>query len=167
VLRLYLVPVGGGMPEPLPVPRVGHATFDGAAKRIAYTPFRDAFRTWKRYRGGRTTPLWVYDRATHAVEVVPHVNASDTFPCWIGEDVYFASDRPGADGVVQMNVWRYRPGGEEGAGQDAKGGQDGQVEQITRFVDFGVQSMSAGAGVLVFSLAGSLRTYDPATKRFQ
>ncbi|MDJ0976532.1 MAG: PDZ domain-containing protein [Planctomycetota bacterium] len=147
--QLYHVDVAGGVPARLPLPKVGHAAWNDAGDRIAYTPIWDAFRTWKRYRGGRTPPVWIYDPKTHDVEVVPHVNASDTFPCWVGKDVYFASDRTG-----QMNIFRYRPGSK-------------QVEQITRFKDIGVRNMTSGAGVLAFTVAGSIRIYDPATKRFQ
>ena len=55
--------------------------------KIAYTPTRDAFSSWKRYRGGRTTPIWIFDVKTQDVEVVPHVNASDSFPTWLNGQV--------------------------------------------------------------------------------
>jgi tricorn protease len=55
--RLYLVGLSGTMPEALPIPSVGQASMGAGAGKIAYTPVPDAFRTWKRYRGGRTTPV--------------------------------------------------------------------------------------------------------------
>ena len=119
------------------------------------TPWRDAFRSWKRYRGGRVPPVWIYDPKTHDVEQIPHGVASDTFPCWVGDDVYFASDRKGADGVVQMNIWRYTPGSKKAP------------EQITKFDDFGIRNMTAGAGVLAFTMGGAIRIYDPKRKAFE
>jgi len=153
--RLFLASLDGGTPEMLAVPRAAHASYNAAGDRLAYTPWSDAFRTWKRYRGGRVPPVWIYDPKTHDVEQVPHGVASDTFPCWLGKDVYFASDRPSKDGTLQMNVWRYTPGSKEAP------------EQITRFTDFGVHGMSAGGGVLAFTVAGSIRVYDPKDKSFR
>ncbi len=155
VRRLFLASLDGGMPEALAIPRAGHATYNASGNRIAYTPWSDAFRSWKRYRGGRVPPVWIYDPATHDVEQVPHGVASDTFPCWVGDDVYFASDRDSGGGNLQMNIWRYRPGSKKAP------------EQITDFTDFGVRNMSAGGGVLAFTVAGAIRLYDPATKSFQ
>ncbi len=134
--------------EPLPLPRVGRAAFDTTGKRIAYAPIRDAFRTWKRYRGGQTSPMWIYDTETHEVEVVPHENASDTMPCWIGDELYFASDR--AD---QMNAYRYNA--------EAK-----SVEALTEFTrdGFGVRTMTAGPDGLVFTRGGAIHILDPKTK---
>ncbi|MEM7306576.1 MAG: PDZ domain-containing protein [Planctomycetota bacterium] len=145
VSKLFLAKLGGGMPTELDVPKVAHASFDDDASHLAYTPVRDAFRSWKRYRGGRTPSIWVYDVVSHEVEVVPHQNATDTFPCWAGGAVYFASDR---DGV--MNVYRYAPGG-------------GEVEQLTRFTDFDVRNLNAGGGAVVFEQGGALHLLDPAT----
>ncbi|MEW6072866.1 MAG: hypothetical protein AB1726_09790, partial [Planctomycetota bacterium] len=143
VAKAFVAPLDGTPPAALELPKVSRAAFDADASHIAYTPIGDAFATWKRYRGGRTTPVWIFDRASREVEVVPHENASDTFPCWLGGDVYFASDR---DGV--MNLYRYRPGG-------------GDVEQITRYTDFHVRSMSAGGGAVAFEQAGRIHLYHP------
>jgi len=153
--RLYRVSLDGGTPERLAIPSVGHAAYNAAGNRIAYTPYSDAFQSWKRYRGGRIPPVWIYDPKTHDVEQVPHTRASDTFPCWLGQDVYFASDRAGKDGVVQMNVWRYRPGSKQAP------------QQVTFFTDYGVRNMSSGGGVLAFTVAGSIRLYDPKNGSFR
>jgi tricorn protease len=144
--RLYLVSIDGGPEELLEVPKAFRASFSADANRIAYTPVPDAFRTWKRYRGGRTTPVWIFDRSTKEVEEVPHVIASDTFPCWLEGEVYFASDR---DGV--MNVWKFRPGTKE-------------ATKVTEFRDFGVRNMSAGGGAIAFERGGAIHLYDPKKK---
>lgn len=144
--RLYEAPLSGGPPVGLPIPRVSRAAYGPAAKRIAYTPIRDAFRSWKRYRGGRTTPLWIYDTTSHEVEVVPHARASDTFPCWLGETLYFASDRD-----LVMNVYRFTPG-------------QAAPEQLTHFRAFDVRNMSSGGGLVVFEQAGALHLLDPKGK---
>ena len=143
--RLYTVPIEGGFPKALPLPRANHATYGPGAKTIAYTPIGDAFGTWKRYRGGRIPPVWIYDVKTHDVEVVPHVNASDTMPRYLGEDVYFLSDR-----TEQMNLFRYRP-------------QTKKLEQLTNFGrdGFGIRTMSTGGGVVIYSRGGALYVYDP------
>ncbi len=144
VERAFLVSADGGNPEPLPMPKVARARLSGDGTHVAYTPIRDAFRTWKRYRGGQTTPIWIFDLSTFATEQIPHENASDTFPCWVGADVYFMSDRDG-----HMNLWRFTPGGSA-------------PQQLTRFTDFDVRSVSSGAGVVVFEQAGAIHVWDPA-----
>ncbi|MFT5463262.1 MAG: tricorn protease [Planctomycetota bacterium] len=152
VSRLYEVALDsakyGGTPTELELPRVMHASFNADATKFVYTPVEDAFRSWKRYRGGRVTPVWIYDRATQGVEVVPHANASDTFPGWLDGVVYFASDRDGS-----MDLYRYSPG--EGPSLDS-------VEQITFFDDYDVRNMDVGSGVVVFEQAGAIHVYDPA-----
>ncbi|MEM7247453.1 MAG: PDZ domain-containing protein [Acidobacteriota bacterium] len=145
--ELFQVGLDESMPTKLELPKVAHASLNDAATHFAYTPLGDAFGTWKRYRGGRTTPVWIFDRSTHEVEEIPHVNASDTFPCWLDGDVYFASDR---DGV--MNLYRFRPGAR-------------QPEQLTDYDDFHVRAMDCGGGAVVFEQAGRLHVYEPAAGR--
>ena len=145
--QAFLVDLAGGTPVQHPLPKVFHAAYDETGARLAYTPLVDAFRSWKRYRGGRVPPVWILDAETFEVEEVPHGVASDTFPCWLDGTVYFASDRDG-----HMNVWRYVPG-------------SGEVEQVTRFEDYDVRNMDAGGGVLAFEQAGAIHLYDPRTER--
>lgn len=152
IQRLYRVPRAGGLPEPLPVPRVAHAALNAAGTHLAYTPYFDAFRTWKRYRGGRVARIWILELETLEVEEVPHAGANDSFPAWLGDTLYFASDRGAARGQGQMDLWRYRPG-------------SGKPERVLTFEEFGIRTLSSGAGVLVYERAGALWVYDPATRR--
>lgn len=146
VSRLFLVDAeGGGYPTPLPPPKANHASFDADAKRLAYTPFRDNFRSWKRYRGGTTPPVWIFDLRTFEVEEIPHERATDTFPQWVDGAVYFASDR-GEE--RRLNLYRYRPG-------------SGRVERLTDFRDFDLRNMDAGGGLLVLEQGGALHVFDP------
>ena len=147
--KLYLASLAGGTPVALELPKANHASLDADASHFVYTPVRDAFATWKRYRGGRTSPVWIFDRTTYEVEEIPHVNATDTFPRWIDGTVYFASDR---DGV--MNLFRYVPGSNE-------------VTQLTRYTDFHIRGIDSGAGVLAFEQGGRIHVYDPATEEIE
>ncbi len=146
VERLYLVSAEGGVPEPLPIPTAGRASIDGASGKLAYTPYPDAFRTWKRYRGGRTTPIWIFDPASKEIEVVPHDVGSDSFPTWFGGSVYFASDRAGT-----MNLYRWTPGAKD-------------VEKLSDYKDFDVRHVNAGGGVVCYEQGGAIHLFDPATK---
>jgi tricorn protease len=145
--QAFRVGLEGGTPTAYALPKVHHAALDDDASHFAYTPIADAFGTWKRYRGGRLATIWIFDRATQEVEVVPHVKASDTLPSWLGPDIYFASDR---DGV--MNLFRFTPGGRA-------------VEQLTHFTDFHIRSLDAAHGAVVFEQAGALHLYDPRQER--
>ncbi len=141
--RLFTVERTGGWPVPLPMPHAERGSLSPDGSKVAYTPFRDAFSTWKRYRGGRTVPVWVFDLATHETFEVPHENASDSFPVWSGDTLYFLSDRAGT-----MNVFAADLGG--------------AVRQVTTHDDMDVRSLAAGGGFLVYEQAGRLHELDAA-----
>ncbi len=141
--HLFLVDVDGGPERALPVPRVYHATYAADGAHIAYTVIADAFRTWKRYRGGTMGPIWILDLKTLDVEEVPHERASDTFPCFAGDSLFFASDRD-----LHMNVWRYA--------RDTK-----KVTQVTHFTDYDVRNMTSDGSSVVFEQGGRLHLLDP------
>ncbi len=106
---LFTMDASGGHPEPFPMHKAFRGSLSPDGKTLAYTPIRDAFRTWKRYRGGQTTPIWLVDLGDYSHVEIPHENASDTSPLWMGNDVYFLSDRSEV-----MSIFRYRLGEREG-----------------------------------------------------
>ncbi|RPJ46879.1 MAG: protease, partial [Chloroflexi bacterium] len=151
--QLFTVALEGGLPQKLPMPMADRGAFSADGKRLAYTPYYEAFWSWKRYRGGMTVPIWVMDMETHAYVEIPHENASDTFPCWLDGapdkpgDVYFLSDRNGV-----MNVFRW----DEPANT---------VAQLTFHEDFDARSLTAGPGGLAYEQGGRLHIYDPALNK--
>ena len=93
--RLFTVPLTGGLPQELPLLRAVQGSFSADGKRLAYVPVNQWQPAWKRYRGGQTTPVWIADLADSGIEAVPRTNSNDSCPAWLGDRVYFLSDRNG------------------------------------------------------------------------
>lgn len=145
--RLMTIPVAGGHPELLAMQKAFHGAFSPGGRQVAYTPIRDAFTLWKRYRGGQTTPIWLVDLQTYAHVEIPHQNASDTYPVWLGGSIYFLSDRNDV-----MSVYRYDVG-------------RAAVEPVVDNGDTDIDSLSGGSGHLVYASAGYVYDYDLTAKR--
>ena len=99
-MRLWTIDTEGGFPEPLPLPRAFSSAYSPDARRLAYEEFSTAFipdwyekSMWRHYRGGRTHPIRVMNLADYSVEKLPWQNSNDTAPMWIGNTIYFLSDR--------------------------------------------------------------------------
>ena len=128
--RLFVVSTQGGLPTPLPMPESGAGDLSPDGTRVVYSPlFRD-FRTWKRYEGGWAQELYVFDRETHDVEQVTDHPRADRDPMWIGNTIYFTSDREGTlnlygfdlgtRAVTQLTtgrMWDVRWPGDDGVNQ--------------------------------------------------
>src|SRR3984893_18142077 len=69
--RLYTVPVEGGWPEVLPMWRAEAAWFSPDGSRIAYVPNLRWQTSWKRYKGGQTTPIYIVQLSDLKLERVP------------------------------------------------------------------------------------------------
>ena len=146
--QLFTVPVGGGNDTPLPIPNADRASYSPDGRRIAYNPLGAAYKQWKRYRGGQVSRVWVYDVATHAIEKVPQPKgrSNDAAPMWLGETVYFLSDRDG-----EFNLYSWDPRGKT-------------VSRLTTHSDFPVVNASAGGGAVVYEQAGYVHVYDPKAR---
>ncbi|MCG8608251.1 protease, partial [bacterium] len=141
--RLYNVSKEGGFPDALPMPMADRGSFSGNGSRIAYTPIGEAFRTWKRYRGGRVSPIWLFDLKTYEVEEIAHENANTARPVWSGDQVYFLSDRNHT-----MNIFTYDTNTK-------------QVQQVTHHDDFDVKSLAAKGDLLVYEQGGRIHLFSP------
>jgi len=147
--QLFTVPVTGGAVTKLPIPHGVKAAFSPDGKKIVYLPIAEAFREWKNYRGGTASRLMIFDFATNATEQIPQpvTRCNDTDPMWIGDRVYFLSDRNG-----EFNLFSY----------DTK---SKQVSQLTSFSDFPIIDATAGDGKVTFEQAGYIHVFDPASQK--
>jgi tricorn protease len=93
--ELFTVPASGGFETKLPLPSGVEGAFSPDGKSIAYLPTERRFQVWKRYRGGTTTKIWIADLATSRIQRVPRANSNDFNPMWIGDKLFFLSDRNG------------------------------------------------------------------------
>src|SRR5215467_14060008 len=98
--RLWTIGLEGGLPEPMPMPRAFSGAYSPDGRRFAYEEFSTAFipewyesSQWRHYRGGRTHPIQIMTLADCSVEKLPWSNSNDTDPMWVGDTVYFLSDR--------------------------------------------------------------------------
>ncbi len=144
--HLFRLPLEGGLPEQFDIPYVYRAAVSPDGGRIAYNPLADAFTQWKNYRGGRVSTILIRAGAGKP-EMIPQPEgrANDAGPMWIGDTVYFRSDRNG-----EFNLFAY----------DTK---TKQVRQLTDHKEFPVLEASAGAGKIIYEQAGRLHIFDPAT----
>ncbi len=143
--RLYTVGREGGYPEELPLPSGLSASFSPDGKRLAYVPTLQWQRGWKRYRGGQTTPVWLVDLSDLKVEKVPRENSNDSNPIWVGDKVYFLSDR---NGPVSLFVY------------DIK---SKKVDPVVANEGLDLKAASAGPGAIAYEQFGTLHLFDLAS----
>ena len=144
--RLYTMPVeGGGLPEELPLPMAEEGAYSGDGSHLAYLPLARAFLVWKHYRGGRTTPVWIADLADSSIVKVPRENSNDFSPMWVGNRIYFLSDRNGP-----ITLFAYDTGTR-------------RVTEVVHNTGFDMKNASAGPGAIVYEQFGGIYLYDLKT----
>lgn len=142
--QLYTVSIDGGAEDRLPIPNAYQATYSPDGKRIAYNALPPAFLQWKHYRGGRNSVISLFTSGSNTVEKIPQPasRSNDIDAMWVGDVVYFRSDRDG-----EFNLYAY----------DTK---TKQVRALTKYADFPVLGAAAGGGKIVFEQAGWLHVMD-------
>ena len=143
--QLFTVPVKGGLEQPLEIPNAFKAAYSPDGSRLAYNPLYEAFTQWKHYRGGTHSVISLYKFSDHSVEKIPQpaTRCNDVDPMWIGDAVFFRSDRNG-----EFNIFSY----------DLK---SKAVKQLTSHNDFPVLAAKDGAGQIIYEQAGYLHLFDP------
>jgi tricorn protease len=141
--RLYTVAVEGGVPEILPMWRGEDGGYSPDGTRFAYVPNLRWQESWKRYRGGQTTPVYIVTLSDLSLEKLPRENSNDFSPVWMDDTVYFLSDRNGA-----VTLFAY----------DTK---TKSVKQAVENKGLDLKSLSAGPDALVYEQFGGIYVYDP------
>ena len=142
VPRFYTVPVAGGTETALPLPRANQGKLSPDGSKIAYRMPTSWDEERRNYRGGQNKPIWIVDLKSFALDSTPFAGTKEMDPVWVGDAVYFLSDR---DGV--SNVWAFDT-------------RTRALKQVTKFTDFDVKSVDAAGSTVVFEQAGYIHELD-------
>ena len=134
--KLYTVNQEGGLPEVIPLPEGGFCSYSPDGKRLAYNRVMREFRTWKYYKGGMADDVWIYDPAQKKVENITNNEAQDIFPMWIGDEIYYLSDRDRT-----MNLFVYHTKTKE-------------TKKVTNFTEYDIKFPSCHGDWIVFENGG-------------
>ena len=141
--RFWTVPAEGGVEGPMVLPRGYQGKISADGSHIAYRMNNSWDDERRNYRGGQNRPIWIVDLNSYDLVSPPWTDSKDIDPVWVGDVVFFISDR---DGVA--NVWSF----------DSR---SKKLAQVTKFTDFDVKTMDSGAGAIVFEQAGYVHELDP------
>ena len=151
VRKFFLVNKAGGLPEPLNVPYGELASFSPDGSQLAYVTRLAEDRPFKRYRGGYSSDIYVYDLANDTAINITNSTAIDAKPTWVGDKIFFLSDQ---DANMRLNIYAY----------DIR---EGSTTQITEFADFDISYLGAGSNDLVFEAGGALYQMNIDTLKAQ
>lgn len=144
--QFWTVSTKGGMPEMMDIPQASSGEISPDGKFVAYNPITFWDPEWRNYRGGQAQPIWIVNLKTFDLIQTPRTdNERHTDPVWLGESVFYLSERDFAN-----NIWSYNPATKE-------------EKQWTFHADFDVKSLDAGASVIVYEQGGYLHVLNPKT----
>jgi len=147
--QLWSIGLEGGLPEKLPLPRAFTGSYSPDGRRLAYEEISTHMfpqwyeaSMWRHYRGGRTHPISVFNFADNTVEKLPWNNSNDSYPMWVGDTIYFISDRNHT-----ANLFSYKT-------------NTRQLTQLTNHDDFDIMNASASSDAVVYEQAGYIHLVD-------
>ena len=153
VPRLFTIGIeGGGLPEEVPLPMAERGSYSPDGAFIAYEPLIQWQPDWKHYRGGQQDVIWIAKLADSSIEKLPRDKSNDHHPMWIGDKVYFLSDRNSPSGTVSLFAF------------DTK---SKKVEPVISNDGLDIKSASAGPGVIAYEQFGTIHLYDLKSKKAQ
>jgi tricorn protease len=147
--QFFTLPVGGGFPTEVPLPMADEGSYSPDGSQLAYVPNFQWQQAWKRYRGGQTKPIWIVNLSDSSIaERIPRENSNDFNPMWVGNKIYFLSDRNGP-----VTLFAYDTGSK-------------QVTEAVKNEGLDFKSAGAGPDALVIEEFGSLHLFDLESGRF-
>ena len=145
--RPYLVAVEGGAEQPLQINQSGGMSYSPDGTKVAFTPISNEFRGWKRYRGGQSPDVWIYDLTRNTSEQITNTRAQDMVPVWLNDTIYYISDRDWT-----MNVYAYDT-------------RTKKTRKVTNHTDYDVLWPSGSADELVYEVGGYIYRLDTRSSK--
>ena len=145
--QLYTISAEGGFPTRIPLPMAFEGSYSADGSHLAYRPLPHPFGNWSHYRGGTAMPIWIANLADSTVEKIPRDDENDFNPMWIGNKIYFLSDRNGPFTLFVYDV------------------NTKKVSEVIKNEGLPFKFASAGPGAIVYEQFGSIHLYDLKSER--
>ncbi len=149
--RLYKTGLSGELPLPLAMPEAYQGSPSPDGRYWAYLKNGDPTErdrvAFKRYRGGGMSTIWIFDTQTKDIEIIPGEKCNDVKPVWLGEKVYFLSDRDKIVNIFSYNV------------------NTKKIEKLTDYSDYDVRTLHGSGSELVFEYDGRIHLLDLLSKK--
>jgi tricorn protease len=147
--QLFTIGLDGGLPELVQLPHADDGSFSPDDSRIAYQPISQWQPDWKRQHGGQTGQIWIARMSDSSIERVPHPGSNDHAPAWMGDTVYFISDRGSRTGTTSIFAYDTR---------------SKSVSEVVKNEGLDIKALSAGPDALVYEKFGTIFLLDPKTR---
>ncbi|WP_269517440.1 S41 family peptidase [Alteromonas sp. BMJM2] len=147
--RLWTVPAAGGPAKLALAQWAFNGDYSDDGKHLVIDRMARWDTEWRNYRGGQNTPLVIVDLKNLQETMINNDSTIDVEPVWVGDKIYFLSDR---DWV--SNVWEYSVKRKE-------------LKQITEFKNADIKQLASNGEVLVFEQNGDLYRYDIVSETTQ
>ncbi|QZE13178.1 PDZ domain-containing protein [Halosquirtibacter laminarini] len=143
--QLYRVNIETKEVRQLPLEVAGFCSYNESGDKLAMNKVFREFRTWKYYKGGMADDIWIYDTKKGSVERIVDNISQDVFPMWIGDDIYYVSDR---DRTANLFVYNTKTK---------------QEKKVTHFKDYDIKFPGFDKRQIIFSQGGFLKIFDTTT----
>jgi tricorn protease len=141
VPQLFTIPTDGILPAALPLPKALLGSISPDGSRIAYTPM-GGVSDWRFYRGGSRGQIWLANLKDGAIEKLSQGIYNDDQPMWVGDKIYFISDRTSAYNLYVYDI------------------PSKQTKQLTSYAQHGIRWSTAGGGAIAFVRDGRIHLHD-------
>ncbi len=150
--QIYHASLNGGLPVKQMQTRFFSGSWSADGQRLAYIPGGPAYNGlyggssgWRQYRGGSTPSINILNPATQELEKIPGDRINDLNPMWIGDKVWFISDRDNQS----LNLFSYDPTSKA-------------ITQHTHEDPWDIQAAGTDGTSIIFEAGGRLKLFDTA-----
>ncbi|MBQ6298866.1 MAG: PD40 domain-containing protein [Bacteroidales bacterium] len=145
--QLCKVDAEGGPAVEIPTTEGGFCSYSPDGRFLAMNRMFREFRTWKYYRGGQADDIWINRVGTTQIDKITDNDAQDIFPMWIGDEIYYLSDR---DRTMNLFVF------------DTK---TEKTRKVTDFTEYDCKFPSYSQDYVVFENGGYIYKYDVKARK--
>ncbi len=102
--QMFVVSEKNPLPTQLPVAYGDNGAISPDGQWLAFTPYSADMRTWKRYRGGMASDIWLFNLENKTAQRMTEWEGTDSIPMWHGQTVYYSVRRGRRTSVEHLGL---------------------------------------------------------------